>query len=83
MPTPGSFRIDIDGINVAGTVNAITTGSWSNFQEVTINNISLTAGQHILRFNTVVGGFNWSKITFTKVGALNVYLWRKCRGKRK
>ena len=72
LPTPGSFRIDIDGINVAGTVNAITTGSWSNFQEVTINNISLTAGQHILRFNTVVGGFNWSKITFTKVGALNV-----------
>ena len=62
---PGSFRLDIDGVNVSGTIDAITTGSWTSFQDVTINNINLTAGQHILRFNNLASGFNWSKVTFT------------------
>jgi hypothetical protein len=45
----GTFHLEVDGVNVTGTLQAPTTGSWSTFQSVSKNGVSLTAGTHVLR----------------------------------
>lgn len=61
--TPGTFRIEVDGEDKTGVVSAVTTGSYTNFEVVTVDNIDLTEGIHVLRFNIIQSGFNWSKLT--------------------
>ena len=45
----GTFHIESDGVNVTGAMSLTNTGGWQTWQTVTASNISLTAGQHILR----------------------------------
>jgi N-acetylneuraminic acid mutarotase len=54
----GTFHIESDGVNVTGSMALSNTGGWQTWQTVTASNISLTAGQHILRlvFDTTNGG---------------------------
>ena len=43
------FHIDIDGVNVTGTVSVPRTGAWTNYQWVTAKTgVDLSAGQHVL-----------------------------------
>src|SRR5438552_14477399 len=44
-----AFHIEIDGKNVTGTVNVPNTGDWNTFQWVGKKDVSLTAGQHVLK----------------------------------
>ena len=64
--SPGRFRLQVDGVNVTGSITPTTTGGHANFVTQTINNISLPAGVHVLRFVFEVNGstgyvsnFNW------------------------
>ena len=59
-----SFTLDLDGTSIA-TVNVINTGAWATFQKVTIDNISLTAGQKTLRMFATTADFNLDKIVFS------------------
>ncbi len=58
-PNTGSvFHLEVDGTNVTGTMTVPNTGGWQTFQTVTKTGVSLSAGQHVLRFYEESGGFN-------------------------
>jgi Carbohydrate binding module (family 6)/Right handed beta helix region len=62
----GTFHIEIDGVNVTGTMTAPNTGAWQTYTTVTKTNVSVTAGPHVVKLvmdgtgaNSSVGNFNW------------------------
>ena len=70
----GVMHVEVDGVNVSGSIAVPDTNGWHFWQTVTVNNISLTAGQHILRLafdtqagNGYVGNLNY--VTFNLSGA--------------
>ena len=46
---PGAFRIEVDGVNVTGTVAVPLTGSWSTYEWFGKNGVALTAGKHVVK----------------------------------
>jgi hypothetical protein len=44
-----TFHVEVDGVNVTGSVAVPRTGSWSSFQWVEKQGISLGAGAHVLK----------------------------------
>jgi hypothetical protein len=74
--TGKSIQLQVDGTTV-GTLTVLNTGGYNNWQTATLNNISLTAGDHTFRFlfntgnatNTAVGfdinWFNFDLVTAT------------------
>jgi hypothetical protein len=65
-PIGGSFHIEIDGVNVTGASTVPNTGGWQNWVDVT-KTVSLTAGQHIMRFFIDTKEFNTNKFVVTPV----------------
>ena len=57
-----AYHVEIDGVNVTGSVVLPDTGGWSNFQWVGKKTVPLTAGNHVLKF--VIDGqyFNLNSI---------------------
>ncbi len=45
----GTFHIEFDGTNATGAMNLINTGGWQTWATVSVTNINLTAGQHVMR----------------------------------
>ena len=45
----GTLHVEVDGVNVTGTMTAVSTGSWSTFQTLTKSAVNLTAGNHVIR----------------------------------
>ena len=60
-----SFRVEMDGATVA-TFSIPNTGGWQTWQTVTINNVSLSGGQKVMRIYNITDGFNVSNIKFTE-----------------
>jgi hypothetical protein len=60
--TGSSFKILIDGADITGTRAFASTGGWDNWTTIIVPARHLNAGQHILQFNVVTGGFNLNKI---------------------
>ncbi len=52
----GTFHLEVDGVNVTGSLTAPTTGAWTTFQSVGTTGVSLTAGTHVLRLVLNTGG---------------------------
>jgi hypothetical protein len=46
----GAFHVEVDGVNVTGTLAVPDTGSFTKFADVLKSGIPLSAGQHIVRF---------------------------------
>jgi hypothetical protein len=44
-----TLHVDMDGKNISGTVSIPGTGGWQEWETVTVNNLSLTRGEHIMR----------------------------------
>ncbi|MGN6628154.1 MAG: NPCBM/NEW2 domain-containing protein [Tepidisphaeraceae bacterium] len=64
--TAGQFHIEIDGVNVTGTLSAAPTGSSSTWKTLTTTGYALTAGNHLVRVymdangaSGTVAAFNW------------------------
>ena len=64
----GTFHVEVDGVNVTGSITMPNTGGWQIWQTVTRSGISLTAGPHRVRiaFDTAgaigyVGNVNYMK----------------------
>ena len=45
----GTIHLESDGKNVTGPIVLANTGGWSNWTELVVNNVSLTAGSHTIR----------------------------------
>jgi Tol biopolymer transport system component len=64
--TGGSFHIEIDGVDVTGTLTVPNTG-WGNWDTVIKTGVQLTGGQHVMRLvfegvNTSGGAGNFDAI---------------------
>lgn len=57
-------RIWFDSTDVTGVVNLPGTGGWDNWQTYTIKGLSLTAGNHTIRVETVTGEFDFYTLKF-------------------
>lgn len=65
----GAFQLAIDGSNITNVISVPYTGGWQNWQNVSMSNIPLAAGTHILRIKMIGSEFNLNKLTFTKTVA--------------
>ncbi len=52
------FHMEIDGINVSGTITVPNTGEWQSWQTVASRTFNLTSGTHALKIVFDGGGFN-------------------------
>lgn len=66
----GPFNLELDGQVIASNITVPTTTSWTIWATKTIQNISLTPGQHVLRLTFSSGEFNFAKMTFSRTGDL-------------
>lgn len=58
-----AFHVEIDGVNVTGSVPVPNTGNWSTFQWVGKTGVSLAAGRHVLKVVADQEYFNLNSIT--------------------
>jgi len=65
--TGGAFHIEVDDIDVTGTVSFANTGGWQNWTSVNAGSVPLTAGTHVLKFYTK-GGMNFDKMIISGGG---------------
>lgn len=52
----GSFHLEVDGVNVTGSIAVPTTGSWQTFQKAGKKGVTLPAGVHVLRLAVDTNG---------------------------
>jgi hypothetical protein len=65
----GSLHLENQsGANLTGAVAIASTGGWSNWTNVTVNNVSLPAGVQTLKLVVDTAGFNLNHIAFARVG---------------
>ncbi len=69
VPGSGSFRIEVDGVNVTGTIGVPDTGGWGAFTWVSTPadklTINFTKGKHRIKYY-IEGGHNFKALRFTK-----------------
>lgn len=46
----GEFHIEVDGVNVTGSISIPSTGGWQDWQTITRSSIQLNAGIRVVRF---------------------------------
>ncbi len=63
--TGGTFHLEVDGVNVTGTMTVPNTGGWQTWTTLTKTGLNLTAGQHILRWVTDAAGGNYNWMSFS------------------
>ncbi len=64
----GTFHLEVDGANVSGTMTVPNTGGWQVWTTLTKTGVSLSAGQHILRWVTDAAGGNYNWMSFASSG---------------
>lgn len=64
--TSGACHIEIDGVNVSGTVNITSTGGYQVWQNFITRGVNLTAGRKVMRLIIDKGGFNLNKFSIYK-----------------
>jgi hypothetical protein len=59
--TGGLFHVEMDGVNVTGSIAVPNTGGWQVWETVEVKNISMTSGSHILKvaFDSDYTNFNY------------------------
>ncbi|HEU4520375.1 MAG TPA: carbohydrate-binding protein, partial [Thermoanaerobaculia bacterium] len=67
MFTVSRFHIDVGGIDRTGRVDVPNTGSWSAFRWVGKSDVSLPAGQHVLRITADAEYFNLDALRISAV----------------
>jgi hypothetical protein len=43
------MHIEIDGVNITGSIEVPNTGGWQTWTTVTVKDIDLVQGQHVMR----------------------------------
>jgi len=63
--TGKSMHIEMDGVNVTGSIAVPNTGGWQNWQTVTVSSINLTAGAKLMKVVFDTDGINLNNVTIT------------------
>lgn len=61
----GLVGLALDGERIGPFVRAPGTGGWQKWTSVWLRDVTLPAGEHILRMNVRTGGFNVNRMRFT------------------
>ncbi|HSR88090.1 MAG TPA: putative Ig domain-containing protein, partial [Pontiella sp.] len=59
----GAFHIEVDGIDVTGSISIQDTGGWQNWVDKTAN-LSLNSGEQVIKFVVESGDFNINRLDF-------------------
>jgi hypothetical protein len=62
----GAFHIEVDGIDVTGSISVEDTGGWQNWADKT-SNVTLADGEQVVKLVIETGGFNINRLDFTFV----------------
>ena len=62
-----AIRLEVDGIDVTGTVILPNTGAWQTWATTTVSNVNLTTGAHTIRLFIVTGGFNINYVNVNSI----------------
>src|SRR5690606_12496636 len=62
-----SFRIEIDGVDVSGTLNVPASG-WQSYSDVVAPGVSLSAGEHVVRVVMLTNYMNINYLDFQPAG---------------
>jgi hypothetical protein len=68
-----TLNIQMDGVNVTGTVTTPNTGGWQTWQSVYVNSVALTAGQKVMRIAMTTGGYNLNYVKVTESVATGIF----------
>ena len=68
--TGAKFHLEVDGVNVTGSMTVPNTGGWQTYQTVSKRGIALSAGSHAVRVvmetgtieNGGLGNYNWFEL---------------------
>jgi chitinase len=63
-----TFHVEMDGVNVSGTLTVPNTTGWQIWQTVTATTSSLTTGQKVMRIYADQGDFNINYVDFASSG---------------
>jgi chitinase len=63
-----TFHVEMDGVNVSGTLTVPNTTGWQIWQTVTATTTSLTTGQKVMRIFADQGDFNINYVDFASSG---------------
>jgi beta-glucosidase len=71
--TGGAFHLEVDNVNVTGSLTVPNTGGWQVWTDVVKNGVSLSAGQHVFKWvtDTAGGNYNWFNVTSASSGPTN------------
>lgn len=69
----GAASLSVDGVSV-GNFTIPNTGGATTWQTVTINNVPLTSGTHVLRLTTTTGGYSVNWLRFAYAGAVDLII---------
>lgn len=58
------FYLELDGANITGSINPVSTGGWNNWTIYSVSDIDITAGTHVLRLVMEEGSANFNYINF-------------------
>ncbi len=62
--TGGKLVFKLDGNIISSIIDVPTTGGWQNWQTMTLQNIQLPAGKHLLQIQFLAPGFNLNYFMF-------------------
>jgi hypothetical protein len=67
-----TFHIEIDRVNVSGTLSVTNTGAWQTYANVSTGSISLTAGTHVMRlaFDTAASNGWVANLNYIAINAV-------------
>lgn len=68
----GAFRLEVDGVNVSGTIGGLATGNWCSFKWFG-KTVPLSAGVHVLRLHSEAPYFNVNQIRVTAAATAPAY----------
>ena len=70
LNTVGKFHLQLDDSVITNTVSFNATGGYQTWTTITVNNVPLKQGQHLLKFVSESNGFNVNYFNTTYVGPL-------------
>ncbi|MEQ9306213.1 MAG: carbohydrate-binding protein, partial [Marinoscillum sp.] len=65
----GQLHIEIDGVDVTGSIATPNTGGWQNYVTTTIEDVAISTGNHVLRIAVDAAGFNINYVEGTEADA--------------
>jgi hypothetical protein len=60
----GALRVELDGVTLAPAIALRSTGSWQSWTTLSVPNLRLPQGRHVLRFVFDAAGFNFNWFQF-------------------